>query len=378
MLTGAGLMVSAPATAADSDRKQIALGGKYVTDVIADVRGGERKGVDWLGRADLTAEVDGALFGWEGASLFFDLMFTQGPDFSGDHVGDGQVVSNVQADRALRPFEAWLRVPIGDKAYLKSGLVDLNTEFDIQSVGALFLNSSHGVGPEFSQTGIAGPSIFPATSVAFVAVAERKGLTARVGFFDAVAGQRADARRVAVRFPGQEGALLIGEVDLGLGPKFTLQAGAWTYTSRFEAQSALGSDGKPRRVGSHGGYVMVETRNERPAGRAGWDGWVRIGAASAEPNPIGLYLGGGLVYGDERRKLGFSIAHARLGDPAIAAAPGATDRAETAFEATAEFRLSESLAVQPDLQYVINPGWEPSRRDAVVVGLRLRFDLAFN
>ena len=108
------------------------------------------------------------------------------------------------------------------------------------------------------------------------------------------------------------------------------------------------------------------------------DGWVRVGAASEAVNPIGLYLGGGFTFGDERRKLGFGLSHARLGNPAIAASAGRADRAETAFEATAEFRLSDNLAVQPDLQYIVNPGWEPSRRDAVVAGLRLKFDLELN
>lgn len=371
----------APAHAAEEERKRAVFGATYVTDVLANVSGGERKGVSWMGRADLTAEIDGSFFGLDGATAFFDLMFTQGPDFSGTYVGDAQVVSNVQADRALRPFEAWMSIPLGAGGVsIKGGLIDLNTEFDVQEVGALFLNSSHGVGPEFSQTGVAGPSIFPATSIAFLLKAERENWQARLGAFDAVAGRRSDPRRVALRFPGQEGALIIGELDVAVGPELKVQAGAWTYSSRFDAVGELRPDGSPRQRSSHGGYLMLERAQQRPEDADGLDAWARVGVASGAVNPIGLYLGGGVTYGNSKRKVGLALAHARLGDPAIAASAGgnAADRAETAIEATAEFRISDRIAVQPDLQYVINPGWERSRPDALVVGVRFKFDVGLN
>jgi porin len=380
-LISAFAAAAAPAYAAEEERKKPVFGASYVTDVLGNVSGGERKGVAWMGRADLTAEFDGSLFGLEGATAFFDLMFTQGPDFSGKYAGDAQVVSNVQADRALRPFEAWLSVPLGGQGLsIKGGLVDLNTEFDIQEVGALFLNSSHGVGPEFSQTGVAGPSIFPATSVAFLLKAERPGWTGRLAIFDAVAGRRSDPRRVALRFPGQQGALIIGELDAMIVRALKVQAGAWAYTSRFDALADLRPDGTPRQRSSHGTYLMLEKAEERPENEDGLDAWARVGVASDAVNPIGLYLGGGVTYGNAERKFGLGVAHARLGDPAIVAGTGATrpDRAETAIEATAEIRLSERIAIQPDVQYVINPGWEGSRRDALVVGVRFKFDFELN
>jgi porin len=369
-----------PAYAAEEERKKAVFGASYITDLLGNIGGGERKGVAWMGRADLTAEIDGSLFGLDGATAFFDLMFTQGPDFSGEFVGDAQVVSNVQADRALRPFEAWLSVPLGGGLHLKSGLIDLNTEFDIQEVGGLFLNSSHGVGPEFSQTGVAGPSIFPATSVAFLLKADLPGWTARLGIFDAVAGRRSDPRRVALRFPGQEGALIVGELDVPITPAIKLQTGAWTYTSGFSALADFNSNGTPRRGSSHGGYFMLEHAAERPEDNDGLDAWARVGVASDTVNPVSLYLGGGATYGNAGRKFGLAVAHARLGDPAIVAGTGvrAPNRAETAIEATASFRISDQVTIQPDLQYVINPGWEPSRSDALVAGIRFKFDFGLN
>jgi porin len=109
---------------------------------------------------------------------------------------------------------------------------------------------------------------------------------------------------------------------------------------------------------NRGAYVQVES------GLARWDdrsleAWMRIGTASDRINPISLYAGGGLAYGNDDRRAGFAVAHARLGDPAIRAATlGGEDpeRAETAFELTYSHRVNDRLTIQPDIQYVVNPG----------------------
>jgi porin len=55
-----------------------------------------------------------------------------------------------------------------------------------------------------------------------------------------------------------------------------------------------------------------------------------------------------------------------------------SDRAETAIELSYARKLLPGLIVQPDLQYVINPGWEPARRDALVAGVRFRLSWPFD
>ncbi|MGH6780754.1 MAG: carbohydrate porin [Sphingomonadaceae bacterium] len=362
-LCTAGLALVPESVEASEGEDPLTLGASYVTDLFGLIDGGVDPGVDWMGRADLTAELDGSRIGLDGATAVADLMFTQGSAFSGRHVGDAQVVSNVEAPRGLRLLEAWLSVPVGDDGVsLKGGLIDLNTEFDVQDVGAFFINSSHGVGPEFSQSGVNGPSIFPATSIGFMIKAERPGYVLRLGAFDAIAGSRADPRDVVIRFPGQRGALIIAEADVKVAPAVNVQLGLWSYTSRFDA---LNESSEKLRA-SRGAYALVE------GGIAdGLDGWVRIGLADDRVNPIGSYLGGGFTWGREGSRFGVAFAHARLGDGARSTAP--LDRAETAIELSYERAIGPHLSIQPDVQYVINPGWEPTRRNALVAGLRFKF-----
>ena len=357
-----------PASAEDPPERAIAFGASYITDIVSVVDGGVRRGTAWLGRADLTVAVDGKAIGLDGITLFADLLATQPTDFSGRFVGDGQTVSNVQADSAIRPFEAWIEAQAGEATGVKAGLIDLNTEFDIQAIGALFLHSSHGIGPDFSQSGANGPSIFPSSSSAIVVRHMRGKVRLRAGLFDGVAGSVADPRRSAFRLPGTRGALLVAEIEHRIGSSGEVQLGAWRYTDRFDALDP----GRPRAV-SQGAYALIEGPLDR-----GIEGWVRVGVADDRANPIGLYLGGGIAHGPAHSRIGLAVAHARLGAPARhTLIEGRTaDRAETAFELTWARRLVEGVIVQPVLQYVIDPGWNPATRDALVIGTRLRFSLS--
>lgn len=373
LFVAAASCLASPARA-DEDRAPVQFGATYVTDVLSVVDGGIRHGTDWLGRADVTASVDGKVFGIPGAELFVDVMGVNQPDFSGRHVGDAQTVSNVQADSAIRPYEAWLSVPIGKRVSVKAGLIDLNTEFDVQDVGRTFLNSSFGIGPDFSQTGVNGPSIFPAPATALLLRYEDDDWAARFGIFDAVAGSLANPRRTVFRIPGERGALLVGEIERKLPGDGEVQLGLWHYTTRFDTNDPADAG----KAASQGGYALVEGTLAKH-GKAALLGWARVGVASARTNLIGLYLGGGVAWRDEEHEIGLAVAHARLGEPgrrATLATEGGADRAETAIELTYSRPVTPWLTVQPDLQYVINPGWVPYRADALVVGVRLSFSLS--
>src|SRR3989441_591410 len=77
-----------------------------------------------------------------------------------------QGVSNLEAPTKVRLEEAWLQQNLLDnRLSWLVGRYDLNTEFYRLQSGALFINSSFGIGPEFAHSGVAGPSTFPNTAV---------------------------------------------------------------------------------------------------------------------------------------------------------------------------------------------------------------------
>lgn len=350
-------------SAAQASARPVEWGASYIADALGVVDGGADRDTALMARADAWADIDGATFDAPDVSFHIDVMATHGPDFSGKAVGDFQTVSNVQAETRPHVYEAWAQWRVTPGLALKAGQIDLNGEFDVQEIGSLFLNSAHGIGPDFSQSGRNGPSIFPMTATALVALIGRDdGVKTRVGVFDALAGARHDPRLPAVRLPGTTGALLVGEIEVPLGAG-QLQVGAWTYTSRFDAIAP----GKSR-ARSQGAYALVEG----PLHGA-LSGWVRVGLADARTNPVAVALGGGLALDIRDARVGLAIAQVRAGGPLrrTLLPAGHARRAETAIELTVAHNLANWISVQPDVQYVVHPGWDPALRNALVAGLRL-------
>ncbi|HEX7695676.1 MAG TPA: carbohydrate porin [Sphingomonas sp.] len=357
-----------PVVARAGDDKPSA-GLRYTTDIIGTVAGGEQERLRWMGRLDLDLDSGTGLFGVDGAHAHADIFLLHGGGFSARDVGDAQVVSNIDAPYALRPFEAWVEAPVGGGVRAKAGLIDLNSEFDVQSVGGLFLNSSFGIAPDYSQSGLNGPSIFPITAPGLVVAIEKSRWTLRTAIFDAEPGDPVHPHRT---LPGpffRDGGLLASEGELKVGSGGELQVGAWLYTTRFDR---LDGRGRSRSAGAYVQYEQTFIGNDRTGALRGW---VRAGRAAKKVNEIGTYIGGGLSWGTDGRSYGVAVAHARLGDPGVQALSiGAVraHRAETAIELTATRKLSRWLMLQPDLQYVRHPGWR-AIPDALVLGLRLHF-----
>jgi porin len=365
------LIPAAPAHAQDPG-SGVAIGATYLTDTIANVSGGVSRGAAWLGRADIRAEFDEDALGIDGASAALDIIWTHGSAFSAEKAGDMQVVSNVEGDRVLRPYEAWLQLPLGQGGLaVKAGLIDSNSEFDVQTIGMLFLNSSHGTGPDFSKSGVDGPSIFPVTASTVMLKLEKPHWSIRLGLLNAVAGDPERPRNFRLRFPGEDGSLLIAEGDIRLTEAVELQLGGWTYTRRLDTIDPA----RAAQRGSHGGYAQIEAKiaGHDMGGRL--DGWIRGGMASGAVNRVTRYIGGGLTYGRGDGRWGIAVAHARQSRLAERIFEDAPRRAETNIEFTYARQVAPFLTVQPDVQYVIDPGWSATTRNALVVGVRFSFEM---
>lgn len=362
-----------PRIAAQADPLPFELGATDVVDVLANASGGIAQGARVLDKLDVTANFapeDGPLAGWSGS---IDLQLTDATDFSGTLVGDLQGVSNIDAPAGVRLANAFVAYDFGGAGGLKAGIIDLNSEFDVTGTAALFLNSSHGIGPDFAQTGENGPSIFPTAGLGLVGYWMPFGhWQVKAGVFEGVSGDPTHPGRMSVSLTGREGALVVFEVRNRIAPHFSLGAGAWTYTAAFPTLDGGSAHGNA------GGYVVADGKLIAVDGsdEQGLDAWLRLGFANARINPITAYVGGGVVYTGifgEGDQAGLAFASAHLGDHARDAAALAgtpLDEGETTLEATYNFVATDWLTIQPDVQYVISPGADPSLHDALVVGSR--------
>jgi porin len=389
-------LASGTSSAADcgEDCGPYRLEGKYIHEVWRVPAGGiaRQAGLandyEHLGKVDLALSVDGArAFNLPGFTLFARAIYDNAGAVSGEYTGDAQGVSNIEATSAARLFELWTEWSSSSRRSLRVGLYDFNSEFDSNATGALFINPSHGIGKDISQSGRSGPSIFPVTSLgARVRWNLAHVWSMQMALLDGVPGDPERPKATTVRFGGDDGALLAAEIDRHGERLSKLAFGTWHYTGRFEtfnASDAVENPGAQR--GSTGAYTLAEVQLYRPGDDSprGLAGFVRFGVADKDVNRFGSYAGTGLVYtgvvaADDQ--LGFAVARATNGGAyrRVEALAGiVTDAAETNLELTWRFAVREWLTLQPDVQYIFNPNTDPSLADALAIGLRFELSAAF-
>lgn len=359
-------------------RADTSLSVYYTGELWHNVDGGLRTGAGYLSDAGLTiaSDLDG-LFGDVDAGVFAYFLWNNSKTLSDRYVGDVQGVSNIDAQQAVRVYEFWYEQALNEDVSLRAGLYDLNSEFDAIRSAGLFINSSHGIGAEYGQSGEAGPSIFPVTSLAVrfeMALNDRNVL--RYAILDGVPGDPDDPSRTKIDLGGGDGVLHAVEYNYVAdgGARFGL--GGWLYSADFDAIEAAGN--RPRDDGNGGIYGFVDAPIYESDTGATLHGFLRYGVANDAFNIIDSYTGAGIVATGLIRsrpddRFGFAIASAGIGDPHDRAAGGAESH-ETSIELTYSAYLTDWLRVQPDVQYIVNPGADPARKNALVFGLR--FELA--
>lgn len=347
----------------------------YTFDVWSVASGGLQSGTRYLDNADLVIEADlERIVGWEGATILAYGLYNNGKSIS-DLVGDAQAVSNIETGvEALRLYELWVQQELGDLASLKVGLYDLNSEFDVLESSGLFVGSAHGIGTDIAQSGEAGPSIFPVTSLAArLEIEPVDGLKLRGAILDGVPGNPDRPKRTTIQLGNGDGALLIAEAEANTGAAKVL-FGHWRYTANFETWFGQSDNG------NSGWYLRSETRifSEPSDERQGLDGFVRLGVASGRFNPFDRFVSGGLTYtgllaGRDEDQVGIAFATALVSDELRDTEPML--KHETAFELTYRAAITDWLTLQPGLHYVVNPSADPNTGNALAIMFRTEISL---
>ena len=396
------------------DAKQ-ALSARDVTPAIvydglvsSTLDGGQQRGATSIGNLHLQLSLDGdALLHLPGLTAFFDGLWIHGGQPS-RYAGDAQGISSLAGPHRFKFYEAWLQYNF-DQSRLSAlgGLYNLNSEFyRLQSAG-LFLNSSFGIGPEFGQSGVEGPSIFPFTALgARFAYKPAPNIVLRAAVLDGIPVDRPQA--ATGLFESHDGVLLVAEAAfldrppkeaMPPDPRFRigrasgqppydnkLALGAWHYTTTLDDLSNVGADGRPlQHHGSSGAYAIADHllfQSETDSAER-VSVFLQAGLGDGRVDRFGAYLGAGiaataLLPGRDNDQAGFGAALARNGTHYRAAQQQRNTpatKSEIALETTYLAQLTDCLALQPDVQYVIDPNTNPALGNALV--LQLEAELSF-
>jgi porin len=148
----------------------------------------------------------------------------------------------------------------------------------------------------------------------------------------------------------------------------TYKVGGWHHSANLTDVA-----GNPH-SGNYGFYFVADQLifPEQAGSDQGLGLFVQIGKVPDDRNMVDLYVGGGVNYhgllpGREEDDFGIAVGHASISENMIG--PG-VDSAETVIELTYLANLLPWFTIQPDFQYIINPGADPAIKNALVGGVR--------
>jgi porin len=390
----------------------------YTNDFLANVSGGIKTGAVAIGIFQPQVDVDlQKLLGWEGDKIHIHGLVTHGPFFSSTYLGNILAVSNLEAGPVARVYALWYEHnALGDLWSVRAGLMLGDSQFLQSDTASNFLNN-----------GISWPTFLagnlPASGPAYPLPAP--GIRVRVKPRDDVQLQAAvfsgdpsggDGSNLAAPLPTgtvfsfRGGAFVIAEASYlpnqgkdATGLPGAYRIGAWYHTSsrffdqRFDdtglSLANPQSTGIPlRHTGDGGVYGVIDQTFYRVPGTddQGLSGFVRVGGVPNDRNLVSLYADGGLLYkglvpSRPDDKVGVAFAYARIGDNArgLDADTGffgnfffPVRSSETMIEMMYQAKPKPWWTLQPELQYIIQPGGgvlNPDGRlrpNAWVIGLR--------
>ena len=382
-------------------------------DVLSNVSGGIDQKTTAVGDLDLLLTVDMKKLvpALKSGTLFVYGLGTYGDDPS-KHVGDIQAVSNIAAPNTWKLFEAWYQQNLSERFSLLAGLYDVTSEFDVMmSSSELFVNSSFGTGAELAASGKNGPSTFPATSLGIRGQAiVTDSLMVRAVLTDGVPGDPDNPHGTHIQLSQDDGLFSAmefayykfreGDIVAGKPRRLTFRRigrsapleyeakaaiGFWGYTTTLDHLSKVKSSGDPsKQHGTYGMYGLAEydVYHEKGDNDQELTLFVRAGMADPKVNRFSQYYGGGLVYtglfpGRNFDQTGMGAAAAVNGKyykRSQRQAGQSVNNAEITVEVTHSIYVNSNLFIQPDVQYVLNPGTVPGRKNAFVLGVRLEFN----
>ena len=360
--------------------KALTFPTSYTGEGFANLSGGYKQGAIYEGL--LSVGVQGnleKLMNWKGGSFLVSGIYPFGPSLTDKYAHDLNRVSNIDAYDSLRLYEAWVQQEFADgKVSLRLGQILADTEFTLSDNAALFINSAFGEIPVISDNFNAPvfPTAAPGLRVRWTAT---DALSLQAGVFSGDAGNQASDNKHGVDWSFDQGTLVITEAGYKLngekgskGLPGVYKCGAF-FHSRATNEASANTDRS-----NAGGYFVADQQLWRKPGTEdqGLSGFFRIGAAPEDRNKVPFYFDTGfnfrgLLPNRDKDIAGVALSYTNLSANALddEGNPPTTHH-ETILEATYKITLNNWFSMQPDFQYIFNPGGTQKAPNAVVAGLR--------
>ncbi len=366
----------------------VTLGVNDSENLLGNLSGGVKQGATLQGLTTGTLDVDtGKAFGLQGGTFHISALQIHGQALTGPYLDNLQAANGNEAEDTTRLWELWFdKQFFNNKFDIKIGQQSIDNEFIISTYSGLFVNTMAGWPLIPSDDLYGGGPAYPLSSPGVRLRAEpSENTTIIVGIFDDNPGGgnfSDDAQKLdgnGALFNLNTGALLIAEVQYATklsGLTGIYKLGFW-YDTAFFPDQRFGTDGlslaNPASNGDplmHKGNYSIYGVMDQTVWQSATDNsrnlnvFTRIMGAPDNRNLIDFSFNGGLTLaaplpGRDNDQAGIDFGVAKVGDrvAGLDRDAGVTARGtEELIELTYQAQLNPWLVVQPDMQYVVNPG----------------------
>jgi porin len=386
----------------------ITFGIQDFNEVWGNATGGIKRGATYDGVTLISVGVDTQrAFGWEGGTFNVSAWNIRGRSISADILLNLQTASGILAAPTTRLWEVWFQQSFLDGRFdIRLGQQSLDQEFMTSQYSSLFINTMMGWPMLPSADLYAGGPAYPLSSLGVrLRTQLGSGFTALGGVFqDNPPGGPFDAdsqllgsTRWGGNFNLRTGALFIAEVQYALnqpsngdmeygghasGLPGTYKLGMWIDTAPFPSQrfdntglslASPASTGVPQMIRNNFSIYGVV---DQMVWRASEDSprslgvFARMMGAPGNRNLINFSVNAGVTLkaplpGRDDDTIGVGFGIAKVGNAAAAldrdtaffsGSPFPVRGSETFIEVTYQIQATGWWQLQPDFQYIFNPG----------------------
>jgi len=353
---------------------------RYGADLLASVAGGQQRGKAYAGLLAVEVSVDmEKLAGLTGLTFDVSGDWNSGTNLS-DDIGNVFTVAQAFAGREVLLGNLYLQQSLLDgRLDLKAGRFSTGADFLTSPLDMSFVNGVLNPIVVAVQKNVPSVTDDPNTSWGGRLVARpAAGLSLSAGaFYSDLALDPLTANGTEFGISGSAGYFVVGEVAYRLNSEKgdTGLPGRYRVGGYYDSnQYASLTNAARQQTGNYGVYLLGEQMVYREGGPGSDQGLSVFGALIYAPqeriNPLPWFASAGasyrgLVPGRDKDTAGFAAYYGGFSRDL----PRQTY--ELVLEWTYAIALSRWLTVQPDLQYVINPGGRSSVGNALVVGAQL-------
>ncbi len=387
-------------------------------NLLGNTLGGVKQGATLQGLTTGILEIDtGKAFGLQGGTFHISALQIHGQQLSPAYLDNLQTANGNEAEDGTRLWEMWYDQAFDhSRADLKIGQQSIDNEFIISKYSGLFVNTMAGwpLVPTYDLYG-GGPA-YPLSSLGVrLQFKPADNQTLLAGVFDDNPGGGSfseDAQMLdydGAKFNLNTGALYIAEYQYSVnepavgervqsagqssGLPGTYKLGFWYDTGSFPDQrfgtdglslAAPDSNGNP--IMHHGNYAIYGVVDQTVWQSAADSSrnlniFGRIMGAPDTQNLIDFFFNGGVTLasplpGRDNDQAGIDFGLGKVSSRAagLDRDAGVTARGtEELIEVTYQAQVVPWLAVQPDVQYIVNPGAGVSDPDDPTHNLRNEF-----